>query len=75
MPKPTIYDRPRIPGPRAVVLPPELAGARVIIRPRWWPLARAAESADVHRYTKDYVTALLLLNRELLAHAGRAQKA
>lgn len=40
MPKPTIYDRPRIPGPRAVVLPPELAGARVIIRPRWWPLAR-----------------------------------
>jgi colanic acid biosynthesis protein WcaH len=42
---------------------------------RWWPLARAAESADVHRYTKDYVTALLLSNGELLAHAGRAQKA
>ena len=42
---------------------------------RWWPLAQAAASADVHRYTKDYVTALLLSNRELLAHAGRAQEA
>jgi colanic acid biosynthesis protein WcaH len=37
---------------------------------RWWPLAQAAESAQVHRYTKDYVSTILLSNTELLAHAG-----
>ena len=27
---------------------------------RWWPLAEAAQSPHVHRYTKDYVAAVLL---------------
>lgn len=26
---------------------------------RWWPLQDAARAADVHRFTKDYVTAVL----------------
>ena len=35
---------------------------------RWWPLAEAAQSAEVHRFTKDYVDAVLLSKEKLLAH-------
>lgn len=28
---------------------------------RWWPLAEAQQSPEVHRFTKDYVDAVLLL--------------
>lgn len=29
---------------------------------RWWPLAQAQASEQVHRFTKDYVDAILLSN-------------
>lgn len=35
---------------------------------RWWPLAEAHASDVVHRFTKDYLDALLLSKQELLAH-------
>jgi colanic acid biosynthesis protein WcaH len=35
---------------------------------RWWPLAEAQTSEQVHRFTKDYVDALLLSKEKLLAH-------
>jgi len=34
---------------------------------RWWPLAEAQAAADVHRFTKDYVNAILLSKEKLLA--------
>ena len=34
---------------------------------RWWPLAEAQSSEQVHRYTKDYVEAILLSKEKLLA--------
>ena len=42
---------------------------------RWWPLAEAMASDLVHRYTKDYVGAALLLNSELPAHVPRGLEA
>ena len=35
---------------------------------RWWPLALAQASSQVHRFTKDYVTAISLSKEKLLAH-------
>ena len=35
---------------------------------RWWPLAEALASDQVHRFTKDYVDAILLSKKKLLAH-------
>jgi colanic acid biosynthesis protein WcaH len=35
---------------------------------RWWPLAEAQASSQVHRFTKDYVDAILLSKKKLLAH-------
>ena len=35
---------------------------------RWWPLAEAVQSAEVHHFTKDYVDAVLLSKEKLLAH-------
>lgn len=34
---------------------------------RWWPLAEALSSDQVHRFTKDYVDAILLSKEKLLA--------
>lgn len=34
---------------------------------RWWPLAEASASDLVHRFTKDYVDAILLSKEKLLA--------
>ena len=36
---------------------------------RWWPLQEAFESADVHRYTKDYVQVLLRMQSQGGLHA------
>ena len=35
---------------------------------RWWPLAEALASDRVHRFTKDYVDAILLSKKKLLTH-------
>ena len=35
---------------------------------RWWPLPEAAQCPEVHRFTKDYVDAILLSKEKLLAH-------
>ena len=37
---------------------------------RWWPLAEAQASDLVHRFTKDYVNAILLSKEKLLAQTS-----